>query len=248
MNAFIDDNLKGWMNKKTVVEGLEKAGYFLHYLDNSLLSNTGGWDRRDFLSEFSVFYGNVGFIRKVVEELEYTPRWIGHVPDDLLFLARREIKTEFIGDVFKSKVPKFIKPIPERGKSFDGFVYKADQLDSLYVANYFITGDEEVITSDVVNFVSEWRCYICNGEILDGKHYKGDFKIFPDYGVAETAIKWWRDAPIAWSCDLGVTDKGTTCIVECNDVMSLGMYGLASYKAAYMLEKRWEQIHKNKAI
>lgn len=34
----------------------------------------------------------------------------------------------------------------------------------------------------------------------------------------------------------------------CDDVMSLGMYGLSPLNAGMMLEKRWEEIHKNKFL
>jgi len=105
-----------------------------------------------------------------------------------------------------------------------------------------------VLASEAVNFVSEWRCFIQNREILDAKHYKGDFRVFPDYGVAESAISLWSEAPAAYSCDLGITDDGRTLVVECNDVMSLGLYGVSSLIAASMLEKRWSQIHKNRSL
>jgi hypothetical protein len=240
MNAFIDPSLKGWSNRETMIEGCQKAGYIV-------LQNTPFEILREEMDD-ALFYGNVGYIHKIVEKLEYDERWIGHVPPELYPLAGRKIDIELIGDVFKSNAHKFIKPIPSKGKSFDGFVYNAKQLDALYVANYFINGDEEVITSEVVDFRSEWRCFVCNGEILDAKHYKGDFRIFPNYEIAEQAIKLWTGAPVSWSCDLGVDKYGRTLIVECNDVMSLGTYGLAPHKAAYMLEKRWEQIHRNHSL
>ena len=241
MNAYIDGNLKGAINRETVLEGLSKMGYWVEQIHTPLVPED------ESLSN-SIFYGNVGFIRKIVERLEYKERWIGHVPEELYSLANRNISLQPIGNIFKEKTPKFIKPTPDKNKSFDGFVYNANQLDSLYVANYFITGDELVITSDVVNFVSEWRCYICDGEILDAKHYKGNFRKFPDYSVAERAISLWKDAPISFSCDLGIDEFGLTSIVECNDVMSLGMYGLSPLNAGMMLEKRWEEIHKNKFL
>lgn len=79
----------------------------------------------------------------------------------------------------------------------------------------------------------------------DGRNqfaYKGKEFLFVD-----KAIKLWKSAPIAWSCDLGITDKGETVVVECNDVMALGFYGLQAYKAGEILEKRWTEIHRNKS-
>ena len=238
MNAYVQQGVKNWLNRETMMEGFHKAGFWTAHVEELKPDDIGK----------HIYYGNVGFIRRLVYNLGYKERWIGHVPEDLYPLAGREIIIRPISEVLRSRVKKFIKPTPDKNKSFDGFVYTGDQMEQLIVVNYFMKGDEPIIVSDVVNFVSEWRCYICNGEILDGKHYKGDFRKAPDYSVADKAIELWKDAPVAWSCDIGVTDEGKTLIVECNDVMSLGMYGLAPHKAALMLEKRWEQIHKLKSL
>ena len=191
----------------------------------------------------SLYYGNVGFTRAVMRELGYSGNWIGHVPEDLFPLAGRSITVSPLKDALR--LGRFIKPMPENGKSFNGFVY-SKQSDLLNVAN--VDMHAKVISSDAVTFVSEWRCFVQEGEVLDAKHYKGNFRTNPDYGVADSATRLWRDAPAAYSCDLGVTDDGRTLVVECNDVMSLGLYGVSPLIAASMLEKRWGQIHRNRSL
>lgn len=238
MTAYIQNGMKGWTNQKTAIQGLSELGHWVELVDVVDSAIIGE----------HIYYGNVVFIRQVIDKLGYIQKWIGHVPEDLYPLAGRNIQNIPLGRVIKDKIHKFIKPTPDKNKSFNGFVYTGNQLEQLYIVNYFANPSEEVIVSDVVNFVSEWRCYMCNGEILDGKHYKGDFKIFPNYGIAENAAKMWKNSPAAWSCDLGITDDGETFIVECNDVMSLGVYGLSPMKLAKMLEVRWEEIHKNKSM
>lgn len=238
MNAYIGLKTKSWMNRETLFHGLSFRGH------NPII-----WDETQPIPvEYdAIYYGNVGYMDKVVKALGYHHRHIGHVPDDLLPLAGRKIEINTFDSVLEKKQPVFIKPLPHLNKQFTGFVYTGKQLQHIVMANYFQSG-EKVITSEVVDFVSEWRCYICDGEVLDGKHYKGDFRIAPDYKVADEACKLWKDAPAAWSCDLGVTKDGRTLIVECNDCMCLGMYGLSELKAALMLDRRWEEIHFNKSL
>ncbi len=240
MNAYIQLQVKSWMNRETVQRGLEYRGHNVALIEKE--------DVAKYIDNESIYYGNVGFIRDVVALLGYTPKYYGHVPEELYHWAGRKIEYVPVSSIFKEKERCFIKPVPEKGKQFDGFVYNANQMDSLYVANYFLTGDEIVIKSEVVEFVSEWRCYVCDGEVLDGKHYKGYFEVFPNYEIAKFAAKAWKDAPAAWSCDLGVLKDGRTVIVEVNDTMCLGMYGLDTRKAGLMVERRWEEIHFNKAL
>ena len=238
MIAYVQKGMKNWNNEQTAIRGLRELGHWVEEVPHLELEHIGE----------HIYYGNVGFTRTAARCLRYKPRWIGHVPEALYPLAGRKIENVPLATIVKGKINKFIKPTPDKNKSFNGFVYTGDQMEQLFLVNYFLSEEELVIASDVVNFVSEWRCYIHKGEIFDGKHYKGDFRVAPDYTVADKAAELWTDAPAAWSCDIGVTDKGETLIVECNDVMSLGVYGLAPIYLGRMLESRWEEIHKNKSL
>lgn len=193
----------------------------------------------------SCFYGNVGFTRKVINMLGYEQNWLGHVPPELQKFALREIKTCSLLEALKMGYGTFIKPIPEEGKKFNGFVY-SNQMDLIKVVN--VDENNSVIVSEAVNFVSEWRCYILKGEMLDSRNYSGNFRAIPDFRIADEIIKSWDNAPIAYSCDIGLLKDGRTAIVECNDVMSLGSYGVAPTILASMLEHRWTQIHQRKSM
>lgn len=239
MIAYIHQRTKNALNRETALDGLTQLGHIVTIVD----------DVPDVLDD-CIFYGNIGFIDRVIDKLGYPKNYIGHVPQDLQCFAGRYIKTVTIDEALaeSKNTPVFIKPIPQHNKQFTGFVLNNKQLDALYYSNYVLQGHDLVLMSPEIKFVSEWRCFVLDRECIDSEQYVGDFRIIPDYSVVDKAVKMWKDAPVAWSCDLGVTDKGETFIVECNDVMSLGWYGLLPRKAGAMIEKRWIEIHQNKSL
>lgn len=237
MVAFVDEKTKNWINRETSRRGLEDLGYVVEYatVDNVICHND------------LVYYGNVNFIEKVVDTLGYEKNPIAHVPEDLTYFAGRTIERMTLEEALeRSRFEKiFLKPKPEKHKHFTGLVLRTP-MDLLNIANYPST--EEVLVSPEIHILSEWRCYIHGNEVIDIKNYKGDFLKFPNADIVEKIPGMWKTSPIAWACDVGVTDTGETIIVECNDVMSLGFYGLSTLKAGRMIVDRWEQIHQNKSL
>lgn len=63
-------------------------------------------------------------------------------------------------------------------------------------------------------FVSEWRCFVRYGEILDIKHYRGDWRMHFDPDVIEGAVSAYTDAPAGYGIDFGLTTDGRTLLVE----------------------------------
>src|SRR6185436_17513354 len=101
--------------------------------------------------------------------------------------------------------------------------------------------DTPVFFSTPVNFVSEYRCYVLEGEIQGVKFYKGDWSKAPARDVLEAAVKAYRPYR-AYSIDFGVLDTGSTVVVEVNDAFALGCYGLHHHQYAKMIEARWEEL------
>ncbi len=110
-----------------------------------------------------------------------------------------------------------------------------------------------VLTSSVVDFISEYRCFISNGKIYGIRHYQGSCEIFPDVSVIHRMIKDFTDAPLAYTLDVGIADvirPGTkiierkTLLVEAQDMWSIGEYGLDAKTYAMLLHRRWQQIIK----
>lgn len=132
----------------------------------------------------------------------------------------------------------FMKPI--RQKQFNGRLMKSI-LDWICVAK--LGDNEEVYICEPVNFLTEYRVYIRQGEILLGRNYRGDWTKSIDINVVQDAVKTFAPvAPVAYALDFGLTDEGKTSLVEFNDATSLGNYGLDAVNFADMITRRWYEI------
>lgn len=242
MNAYIQASTKNALNKEIASMGLFHAGYFVEdveVIESSFLANTD-----------NVYYGNVNWMTNIIERLGYRHLRYGEVPGLLLPFAGREIKAVFLATAFNVAREKkvFIKPITGFQKAFDGMILDTTNQQCLIeVANYKL--NDFVLMSDVIEGIkSEWRCFILNNEIAGAQCYKGDFKVHPDYVQVQKMVEAYTKpiTPAAYGLDVYVTDKGTF-VMEVNDAMCLGWYGLTPSIAGRMLGARWEQIHKNKS-
>lgn len=139
--------------------------------------------------------------------------------------------------------PVFIKPSQEQ-KLFTGHVIRAyrDLLRSIECDDA-----TPVQIQGVVEFVSEWRAFILDGEVLSVSHYNGDPMIFPDAATITRFVSLWKEAPVAYSADFGIVrdaelSSARSLLVEVNDAFALGAYGLNSIAYARMIEARWRQM------
>lgn len=135
----------------------------------------------------------------------------------------------------------FVKPVPADRKLFAGAVFREFR-DTISTAH--VPPEYAVVCSDVVEFVSEYRAFVLDGEILDLKHYKGDFRVFPDVKVVDAAVSAYKVAPAAYGIDFGVTTDGRTLLVETNEAYSLGCYGLTPIFYSTLLERRWHELNR----
>ena len=102
--------------------------------------------------------------------------------------------------------------------------------------------EESFMISEVIDIVSEYRCYILRGEIIGIYNYLGNIFKFPDPNSICDFLDAYKSAPIAYSLDVAVTSANETIFLECNDAWSLGNYGLDAQKYSKMLEARWKEI------
>lgn len=135
--------------------------------------------------------------------------------------------------------PLWVKPL-RRNKSFPSVaVYDADDLPDAER----LPDASEVLVAEYVTFVSEWRCFVRNGEVLDLCRYQGDVFRYPDPRVIKEALAdYSRIAPAAYGIDFGVLTDGRTVLVEVNEGYSLNPYGLEAMEYSELLEARWVQL------
>jgi hypothetical protein len=144
-----------------------------------------------------------------------------------------------IKDYFKTEYkPIFIKPA-EDTKLFDGFVAKSN-LD--FVKLHHLEEDVKILVSEVIKIRAEYRCFIHMRNLVDMKHYAGDFTVLPDFEIIRKAIWNFKGQPIAYTLDFAVTESGETSLIEINDCYSLGYCGIHPSIYCKMLEGRWQEI------
>lgn len=196
--------------------------------------------------------GAVEFVREAMRVGGIVEPWPLSYPAPLLpFLGRRLERTRL--GLLGGRC--FVKPM--KTKLFTGFVYDASLQSHEYTDHdqeqlqrmKSLPASEPVWRCEEVRFLSEWRFYIHDHQILGRGRYDpdgADDAPQPDEGVVKQAVAAMRKAGIAaYALDMGVLATGRTVLVEANDAWALGLYGRALPAAAYwgMLRARWQQIH-----
>lgn len=141
-------------------------------------------------------------------------------------------------------------------KAFDTFVADpaADDLDD--VKRIEAIQNRMVWASEVTRFVSEWRYYVVNGEIVGHARYDDgeDGAPEPDSHLVLDAVERLardRSTPAGYALDFGVLEDGRTSLVEANDGWGgLGMYKGDLHRDDYfrLLKARWEEIAQDKCL
>lgn len=164
-------------------------------------------------------------------EISYIPTTY---PVDLQHFLGRKVTKTTLG---KMQLPCFIKPALDL-KTFTGFVCHDRHDRRLGNQN----NEAEVFTSEIVEFTTEYRVYICQGKIQNVARYTGPVDVFPNMQLVRDMISSYVSAPIAYSVDIGITKEGETLLVEVNDALALGNYGIPATLLAKMHEARWNEI------
>lgn len=189
----------------------------------------------------ALVHGYVGDIQKALIKLNIPiPKPLDY-PIELNSYLGRNIKEGFLGEIRDRKFLDGIFIKPKELKVFTGFVY-CGNTDRLRICTY--PDETPIYYSDIVNFISEYRCFVLDGEIIDVRRYKGDWSKAPNRDIIESAIRDYKSTPMAYCIDFGITSDNQTLLVEANDGFSFGSYGLHSTMYAKMLEARWEELTK----
>lgn len=189
-------------------------------------------------SKEDIVVGGIGIVRPHLERLGAACPSIDYPEELEPFLGRKLWRTTI--DQVNSEVdswPVFVKPIEE--KRFTGCVVRS----TADLVGKGCRGDNfEVICSEPIEMLSEYRCFVRRGEILDVRRYRGDWALAPDRDIVEAAVEAYGSAPAGYAADFAVTGKGETVLVEVNDGYSLGSYGLWHDLYAQLLSARWSEL------
>lgn len=132
----------------------------------------------------------------------------------------------------------FVKPVAT--KAFSGFV--ATELSVEMLSR--LAADTPLLARVPFGaaIVSETRCYVHNGTIVDARNYAGDFRTSPDWQLADRWVKDAVNAPVAYTMDLAVLQNGQTVVVEYNDMWAIGNYGMENGLYYQMLRDRYFEM------
>ena len=152
---------------------------------------------------------------------------------------RRKIGKSTINEIANAPTswPVFVKSV--EGKKLSGRIIES--IHDLVGCGCW-DGNYEVLCSEPVGFIAEWRVFVRYGKVLDVRLYKGDWKVHYNPSIIENAIKDYVNAPNAYGIDLGVTSDGDTLLVEVNDGYVLGCYGLFPDLYAKLIITRWAEL------
>ena len=188
----------------------------------------------------------IGSVEATVEFFKYCnveiPKSISY-PESLKTYLGREIVEMDFRDLNSNHYPCFVKPANQI-KLFTGDVVSHDD----HIGYLVLSGakpETKIIKSTLIDFISEYRCFVTRGDLKGMKHYLGDFEIFPNMEIVHEMISEFEksnEAPWAYTIDVGVTNNGLTLLVEVNDMWAIGSYGLDGDTYALLCARRMKQI------
>ncbi len=145
-----------------------------------------------------------------------------NIPEELLdfYFTGRKVLNGTEKDIVSEK---FVKS-NDKIKSFTNICKSAP------IGNYQI--------SDVVEFESEYRCFVYRKELVGVHNYLGDFTIFPNVNKIKEMIIAYKNSPIAYTLDVGICNNDTL-IIECHDFFSCGLYGFSNHKILPYMFSNW---------
>lgn len=173
--------------------------------------------------------GSVDFVTNFVQQFnsgfKFKPK---NIPKLLLTdeFCGRDVYNVKVNGIVKLKNDKFVKS-NDIIKFSDNGVKNEISVDG----NYQI--------SELVDIVSEYRCFIKNGKLVGVKHYCGDFKQFPNINTIDKMIETYNDAPCAYTLDIGILSDNRTVMIEVHDFFSCGLYGFSEYNILPFMYTQW---------
>lgn len=235
MRAFIQCDSTGYpcnTNAFTALVGLREMGheciFFQRY--EELIENNH--------SKEELIVSGIGMIKRRLQDFDIDCTAINYPKELSEYLGRRIWKST-MNEITNTPTlwPVFIKSV--EGKRLSGRV-----ISSVHdlVGCGCCDDDYEVLCSEPVDFIAEWRVFVRYGKILDARPYKGDWKVHYDPNVIENAIKAYTTAPNAYGIDFGVTSNGETLLVEVNEGYALGCYGLFPDIYTKLIITRWAEL------
>lgn len=229
----------GSLNRRAAVLGFQALGEDVREFEEAEFDDLP-------LQRGDIVVGGIGYAQRAFARLGLDVAHLEPIPPVLKPFAGRRIWQDTMGNVrrrVEAGERLFVKPAPDKPKSFDGTVVSAFR-DLIPTAH--LDGELIVDCAEPVNFLSEYRTFIRHGDVISLRPYKGDPLVFPDPEMIRNAVAAFSEGPAAYALDVGVTDDGQSLVVEINDSYACGAYGLFPVQYAKFIRARWEELWKAK--
>lgn len=230
------------------IRGAEESSLFaqayygfeqLNYVNHTFYSTSELLDLFEEFFEYNsdpselVVIGYPKDIATALNMLDYKPLKQINYPYELKSFLYRNIYEKTLSQLPKT-YPYFIKPTG--AKSFSGRVVQSQKdLIGITQGTYYVT-------NTILPYMPEFRCYIYEGTIFGVKQYKGDPFVRPNQTVIHNMVSSYTQAPKAYTLDVGVTPEGNTILIEVNNGITSGNYGLSDKDYAIFLQKSFEAL------
>jgi hypothetical protein len=159
--------------------------------------------------------------------------------------VKRKLEKKTLGEIrtLYNQFPYFIKPYNSH-KLFDGCIIRNNYADLYHLRKF--PDSTEVLWSEYVEYLSEFRVFVHKRRCVGVRFYKGDYFVFPPkdfYFIVKSAIEEFGDKqPVAYCIDFGTKKDGTVEVIEINDGYAFGSYGLSAQIVMQMVFDRWEEM------
>lgn len=197
-------------------------------------------DARIAPAEITCLIGSVEFTNEYLKWYNYP---VPNAIDLLLFedYLDRKVHVEHSSDFKnrKKQYPVFVKPY-NNIKAFTG-TQVTSEFDEYLVLQDF---EGDLLISEVIDIVSEYRIYINRKRIVGMKHYFGNPLIFPNAEKIQEMVNFATKMlnNVSFTLDVGVTSDNSTIVIEPNDAFAIGNYGLDPEVYLNFCIDRWKQM------
>ncbi len=208
------------------------------FVEKKLLRRQLALDRKAFVG------GTIPVMREALRQIGFELAEPQDYPECLRqFLQRRIWESsvaQVVAHIENGGEPVFVKP-KGRAKRFTGFVMESIE-DMAQLEG--TSRRQPVWCSDVVTWKSEWRFYVTDGLVVDRRRYTGYPDVLPDESIVQaclTALAESGQGTAGYGLDFGVLGDGRTAVVEWNDGLGLGSYGVDDDLYAELVLARWNE-------
>jgi len=235
--------------EKVVADVLSSRDILIEYFNKKKL-----FRRRLDIRKDTLVVGTVEVIKSALKQLKIAFPAIDTYPISLRPFLYRKISEKTLGDVIEMicncDLPEmFIKP-KNNLKGFTGRIFSTT--DDIQFFNN-ISRRTIVYCSEVVEWMSESRVYVVDGDVKDVQLYEDtDLTEMLDLNIVNDAITAYlssKDHIKSFGIDFGVLrSKGQykTALIEMNEGFALGCYdGCNPEVYTNMLLSRWEELCQN---